>query len=155
MLGSLLGQVIAALAIAGGLRCRRQVAAPGRDHQAADPLHQDEQLPAALLGDHLPEERAQHPDLAAERIAGAGEPGARRLGGDRLEPGHPPMRGFGLGRARGFGPRRARGAGCHRARMPMRGAPVSRFSVTVRLQGHRPGTGPQPSLVTAAPRLGV
>ena len=79
--------------------------------------------------------------LVGSLIAGARQPGARRLGGDRREPGHPRMRG--------------RGAACHRARMPMRDAPVSRSSVTVRLQGHRPGTGPQPSSVTAAPRLGA
>ena len=129
------------------LRYDRGVVATRSDHPAADPLHQDEQLRAALLGDDLPEQRPQHPDLATERIAGAREPGARWLGGDRREPGHPGPP--------GFGPRRARGAGCHRARMPIRGVPVSRSSVTVRLQGHRPGTGPQPSSVTEAPRLRV
>ncbi len=43
-------------AIAVPLRRGRPVVATGRDHPAADPLHQDEQLRAALLGDHLPEE---------------------------------------------------------------------------------------------------
>ena len=95
-----------------------------------------------------PRSDAEHPDLATERVAGARQPWARWLGGDRGEPGHP-------GRARGSA-RDGRGAlGPSRVRMPIPGVPVSRSSVTVRLQGHRPGTRPQPSSVAAAPRLRV
>ena len=139
-----------ALAIAVRLRRGRRVVAAGRDHPAADPLHQDEQLRAALLGDHLPEERAEQPDLAAERVASAREPGARRLGGDRREPGRPWYARFAARGGRAVAVLGAIALGCR-----CTGAPVSRSSVTVRLQGHRPGTGPQPSSVTAAPRLGV
>ena len=83
----------------------RRVAAADGDHPAPDPLDEREQLRAALLRDDLPQQRAQQAHLAAERVAGAREAQARRLRGDRREPGRP--------RTRGFRPVGARGAGCH------------------------------------------
>jgi hypothetical protein len=92
-----------------------------RDQPAPDPLDEDEQVAAALLGDHLAQQRAQHADLAAERITRSREAGARRLGGDRREPGLAEWRGFGAGRARDAGGHRGKDAVVRRACQPTLG----------------------------------
>jgi hypothetical protein len=51
-----------------------------RDGRTAKPLHDAEQLRAALFHDDLPEQRAEQLDLPRERIAGAGRADAARLG---------------------------------------------------------------------------
>jgi hypothetical protein len=63
------------------------IAAPEGDRAPPDALDQREQLGAGLLGDHLPQERAEEPDLVREGVAGVTESGALRLGGNGREPG--------------------------------------------------------------------
>ena len=86
---------------------RTDLVAPQRDGQAADALDGREQVRARLLGDDLAEQGAQQPDLARHGIARTTEPGARRLRGNRGEPG---LRG-----ARVAGPRCAGGSRRHDA----------------------------------------
>jgi len=63
---------------------RRFIAATQPDRRPANALDEVEELPAGLFGDHLPEERAEKPDLERERIAGAAGPDPGRLGADRV-----------------------------------------------------------------------
>ncbi len=86
-----------------GLDGDRRVAAPEGDHPPADPLDEQEQPPAGLLGDDLAEQRSQEANLPPHRVAGAPETGPRRLGGDRREPGIPGTRGLALRGAVGGG----------------------------------------------------
>ena len=52
------------------------------DRPAPDPLDELEQVEALLLDDDLAEQRAEEPDLARQRVAGAGRPDAARLAAD-------------------------------------------------------------------------
>ena len=105
----------------------------GRRSLAADPLHEDEQLRAALLCDHLPERarRAGEPRDAADRgRARSRDPAARRR---PREPGHPGA----CGSARdGRGPLGAIALGC-----PC----VTSLSAVPRLRFDCKGTVPVPA----------
>ncbi len=121
-----------------------RVAPPERDCPPPDALDRREQLRAGLLGDDLAEQRPEEPHLVGERVAGATHPGTRRLGRGGREPGPP--------RA-GGGPSRSGSAVGHGHRMGEQRDDRQPERVTVRLQGHPPGTRPQPISVATRPRL--
>ena len=120
------------------------IAAPQGDRPPPDPLDEREQLGSRLLGDDLPEQRAEEADLVGKRVARATQPGSRGLGRRGRKPGPP--------RA-GRGPSRSGSAVGHGDRMGEARFGCQSTRVTVRLQGHPPGTGPQPISVAVPPRL--
>ena len=122
-----------------GSRTDLRVAAPQRDRPPPDALDRGEQLGSGLLRDDLPQQRAEEPHLVRQRVARATQPGPRRLGRGGRKPGPP--------RA-GRGPSRSGSAVGHGDRMEEARFGCQSATVTVRLQGHRPGTGPQPISVT-------
>ena len=121
-----------------------RVAAPQRDRPPPDALDRREQLGPGLLRDDLPQQRAEEPHLVRQGVPRATQPGPRRLGRGGRKPGPP--------RA-GRGPSRSGSAVGHGDRMEEARFGCQSATVTVRLQGHRPGTGPQPISVSVTPRL--
>ena len=75
-----------ALALHARLRERPGPTAAERDGAAADPLDESEQLGAALLGDHLPEQRSQEADLVGDGIPGPAQAEAGWLRGNGRKP---------------------------------------------------------------------
>ena len=115
-----------------------RVAPTKGDRAPPDSLHELEQLGTGLLGDDLAQQRPEQADLARQRVAGTAEARARRLRRDGGEP---------RARRRSRGPARPGGILGHGVRMRERHAGCQPPMVTVRLQGHRGGTTPQPTSV--------
>ena len=63
---------------------RRVVATAEPDRRSPNALDEIEEIATRLLGDHLPEERAEQPDLQAERVAGTPGADRRRLAANGL-----------------------------------------------------------------------